>query len=243
MGDMPRGARRCRPFAETNDFAHETNRTITLRRAGVRYPCAKTSRAHIEVSVGSATPVGMAVIGYARVSTRDQHDALQQDALQQAGCARIFTDVASGAHSERAALQEALEFLREGDTLVVWRLDRLGRSLRHLLELSEHLESRGIQLRSLTEHLDTSSPGGRLIFGLMSALAQFERDLIRERTHAGLQAARDRGRTGGRPSVMTPAKASAALRLHRAGTPISHIADSLEVSRATIYRWLAKESA
>ena len=185
----------------------------------------------------------MALIGYARVSTRDQHDALQQDALQQAGCVRIFTDVASGAHTERAALNEALEFLREGDTLVVWRLDRLGRSLRHLLELSEDLESRGIQLRSLTEHLDTSSPGGRLIFGLMSALAQFERDLIRERTHAGLQAARDRGRTGGRPSVMTPAKASAALRLHRAGTPIAHIADSLDVSRATIYRWLAKEPA
>jgi len=183
----------------------------------------------------------MALVGYARVSTGEQSDDLQRDALSAAGCERIFADAASGARADRPALLAAWEFLREGDTLVVWRLDRLGRSLPHLLELSEDLERRGVQLRSLTENLDTSSPGGRLIFSLMSALAQFERDLIRERTHAGLAAARQRGRTGGRPTVMTPAKTAAAARLHASGTPIAHIAASLDVSRATVYRWLATQ--
>src|SRR5215216_5603682 len=139
------------------------------------------------------------LIGYARVSTIDQTLALQQDALQQAGCERIFTDTASGARAERQGLDEALDFARAGDTLVVWKLDRLGRSLRHLIETIRQLHERGVGFKSLTEQIDTTTSGGKLVCHVFGALAEFERDLIRERTQAGLIAARARGRHGGRP--------------------------------------------
>lgn len=174
--------------------------------------------------------------GYARVSTAAQDEALQLDALQQAGCDRVFTDHASGAASSRPALDELLGMARRGDTLVIWRLDRLGRSLRHLLEVVGGLEQRGVALRSLTESIDTSSPAGRLVFHTFGALAEFERDLIRERTRAGLEAARARGRVGGRPTVWTPEKREQAQRMLQDGKSISTVAKVLNVSRASLYR-------
>src|SRR6266699_5490211 len=141
------------------------------------------------------------LIGYARVSTLEQTLDLQKDALTKAECSKIFTDTISGAKTERKGLDEALSFLREGDTLVVWKLDRLGRSLNHLIEIITALESKKIGFKSLTESIDTTTPGGKLIFHIFGALAQFERDLIRERTNAGLAAARARGRRGGHPRV------------------------------------------
>ena len=151
------------------------------------------------------------LVGYARVSTQEQTLALQQDALRKAGCERIFTDTVSGAGArwatqERAGLAEALEFMRSGDTLVVWKLDRLGRSLKHLIETVNVLQERGIGFKSLTEQIDTTSSGGKPIFHVFGALAEFERDLIRERTNAGLQAARARGRQGGRPRSLDEKK-------------------------------------
>src|SRR5687767_648949 len=146
------------------------------------------------------------LIGYARVSTTDQTLALQQDALQQAGCERVLTDLASGGAVERKGLEDALGFARTGDTLVVWKLDRLGRSLRHLIETINRMQARGVGFRSLTEQIDTTTSGGKLVFHVFGALAEFERDLIRERTQAGLRAARARGRTGGRPKVLADAK-------------------------------------
>src|SRR3712207_6386249 len=139
------------------------------------------------------------LIGYARISTLDQSLALQQDALRAAGCERIFTATASGARTDRPGLADALEHLRTGDTLVVWRLDRLGRSLEHLMETIRELHEQGIHFKSLQEQLDTATSGGKLVFHVFGALAEFERDLIRERTRAGLEAARARGRRGGRP--------------------------------------------
>ena len=174
--------------------------------------------------------------GYARVSTAGQDEALQLDALEQAGCDRIFTDHASGATSSRPALDELLGMLRRGDTLVIWRLDRLGRSLRHLLEMVGDLEQRGVALRSVTESIDTSSPAGRLIFHTFGALAEFERDLIRERTKAGLAAARARGRVGGRPTVWTAEKREQARRMLREGKSVTVVAEILGVSRASVYR-------
>src|SRR4051794_29305247 len=141
------------------------------------------------------------LIGYARLSTQDQTLALQQDALNQAGCDQIFTDTASGASAERTGLAQAISHCREGDTLVVWRLDRLGRSLRHLIETITALHTKGIGFKSITEAIDTTTSGGKLIFHIFGALAEFERDIIRERTQAGLSAARARGRRGGRPKL------------------------------------------
>ena len=180
-------------------------------------------------------PQGM-VFGYSRVSTTDQDQALQEDALTKAGVDQIFTDTASGAKTSRPALDELLSKLRPGDTVVVWRLDRLGRSLRHLIDVFSDLESKGVAIRSLTESLDTSTPGGRLIFHVFGALAEFERDLIRERTNAGLVAARARGRTGGRPSVWTAEKLQTAQDLLAQGTDIATVSRILGVSRASIYR-------
>src|SRR5260221_4175596 len=141
----------------------------------------------------------MAVIGYARVSTQDQHFHLQQDALKNAGCLKIFTDTISGATTERKGLDEALDYVRSADTLVVWRLDRLGRSLKHLIETVTLLQEKGIGFKSLTEQIDTGTSGGKLIFHIFGALAEFERNLIRQRTNAGLLAAPARGKLGGRP--------------------------------------------
>ena len=180
------------------------------------------------------------LIGYARVSTTDQDPALQLDALHAAGCARVFYDQASGSVAERPELTRAIDHLREGDTLVVWKLDRLGRSLRHLIDTVRDLEARGIGFRSLQESIDTTTPGGRLVFHVFAALAEFERDLIRERTHAGLVAARARGRRGGRPSLMTTQKAAIARQMYDSRDhTVAAIAATLGVSRATIYRSLA----
>src|SRR5918997_1143928 len=176
-------------------------------------------------------------IGYARVSTDDQNLDLQRDALNSAGCEQIFTDQVSGTKAKRPGLEQALSHLRPGDTLVVWRLDRLGRSLRHLIDLVQSLADRGVGFRSLTENLDTTTPGGRLVFHVFAALAEFERDLIRERTQAGLAAARARGRQGGRPSVMTPEKLVVARELYASREhPVAAIADVIGVSRASVYR-------
>jgi DNA invertase Pin-like site-specific DNA recombinase len=179
------------------------------------------------------------LIGYARVSTTDQTLDLQEDALEKGGCSRIFTDTASGAKAERTGLDEALSHLREGDTLVVWRLDRLGRSLRHLIETITKLANRGIGFKSITEAIDTTTSGGKLIFHIFGALAEFERDIIRERTQAGLTAARARGRNGGRPKALTPKKAQQLLTLYNDKTnTIDEICRTLNISRATLYRYL-----
>ncbi|MHB8629025.1 MAG: recombinase family protein [Aggregatilineales bacterium] len=181
------------------------------------------------------------LIGYARVSTHDQTIALQRDALEQTGCVKIFTDTGTGATFERKGLEEAITFLREGDTLIVWRLDRLGRSLRHLIDTVTRLHERNIGFKSLTENIDTTTPGGKLIFHIFGALAEFERDLIRERTQAGLTAARARGRMGGRPKAValnTPEKVAMAKALMNDKTnAIADICATLRVSRATLYRY------
>jgi len=176
------------------------------------------------------------LLGYARVSTADQTAALQQDALKAAGCFRVWTDTASGAKADRPKFAEVFDQLRSGNTLVVWRLDRLGRSLPHLIETIGDLEERGVGFKSVQESIDTTTPGGRLVFHVFSALAQFELELVRERTMAGLAAARARGRTGGRPSVMTPSKLKQATRMVSDGLPLNEIAQVLGMSRSTLYR-------
>jgi DNA invertase Pin-like site-specific DNA recombinase len=179
------------------------------------------------------------LLGYSRVSTRDQDPALQLDALNDAGCSRIFTDHASGTVADRPELTRALDHLRPGDTLVVWRLDRLGRNLRHLIDTVNSLLERGIGFRSLRESIDTTTPGGRLIFHVFGALAEFERDLLSERTQAGLAAARARGRNGGRPPVMTPEKIKIARQMYDSREYyVADIARTIGVSRATVYRAL-----
>jgi DNA invertase Pin-like site-specific DNA recombinase len=155
------------------------------------------------------------LIGYARVSTANQTLDLQKDALEKAGCSKIFTDIASGAKAERTGLDEALNYIRQGDTIVVWRLDRLGRSLKHLIETITGLNNLGIGFKSITENIDTTTSGGKLIFHIFGALAEFERDIIRERTQAGLQAACTRGRKGGRPKSLTGKKAAIAQNLYQ----------------------------
>ena len=179
------------------------------------------------------------LVGYARVSTQDQNPALQRDALTEAGCEKLFVEKASGAQRERPALGEALAFMRAGDTLVVWRLDRLARSIKQLIETVEDLEGRGIGLRSLTEAIDTTTSGGRLIFHIFAALAEFERSIIRERTMAGLAAARARGRTGGRPPALSAADIAAARAL-LADPALTgkQVAERLGVSLSTLYRHL-----
>jgi DNA invertase Pin-like site-specific DNA recombinase len=176
------------------------------------------------------------LIGYARVSTHGQTLNLQQDALEKAGCNKIFTDTASGVKTERKGLDEALAYVRAGDTLVVWRLDRLGRSLKHLIETIQHLDSRHIGFKSLTENIDTTTSGGKLIFHIFGALAEFERNLIRERTQAGLSAARARGHKGGRPKALFGKQLGIALDLYEKRHPIAEICRTLKISKATLYR-------
>jgi DNA invertase Pin-like site-specific DNA recombinase len=179
------------------------------------------------------------LIGYARVSTSDQTLNLQNDALEKIGCAKIFTDVISGAKAERKGLQEALEYVREGDTLVVWRLDRLGRSLKHLIETITKLNNRKIGFKSIQENIDTTTSGGKLIFHIFGALAEFERDIIKERTNAGLQAARARGRKGGRPKSLTGKRVQMAQELYaNKQNAIADICKTLGISRATLYRYV-----
>src|SRR5512134_1344116 len=180
------------------------------------------------------------LVGYARVSTTDQTLALQQDALTKAGCVRIFTDTASGSRTDRTGLDQALGFLRDGeDTLVVWRLDRLGRSLRHLIDTIGALQERGIGFKSLQEQIDTTTSGGKLVFHVFGALAEFERDLIRERTQAGLTAARARGRASGRRRALDARKAQIARELYaNKANSIADICRTLRISRATLYRYV-----
>src|SRR5512147_597922 len=185
----------------------------------------------------------MMFVGYARVSTQDQTLDLQKDALEKIGCTRIFTDTASGAKAERVGLEEALGYVREGDILVVWRLDRLGRSLKHLIETITKLANRGIGFKSITEAIDTTTSGGKLIFHIFGALAEFERDIIQERTQAGLNAARARGRNGGRPKALTPKKTQQLQTLYNDKTnTIDEICRTLNISRATLYRYLKTSS-
>jgi DNA invertase Pin-like site-specific DNA recombinase len=181
------------------------------------------------------------LIGYARVSTHEQTLNLQRDALEKAGCSKLFTDTASAAKAERKGLDEALGYVRKGDTLVVWRLDRLGRSLPHLITTMANLEERGIGFKSLTENIDTTTSGGKLIFHIFGALAEFERNLIRERTTAGLVAARARGRKGGRPKALTMKQRSIAQELYEKRHPIQEICQTLKVSKATLYRYIKTE--
>ena len=179
------------------------------------------------------------LIGYARVSTHDQTLALQKDALEKAGCDRIFTDTVSGTKVERKGLSEALSHLRSGDALVVWRLDRLGRSLRHLIDTITELHERGVGFKSLQENIDTTTSGGKLVFHIFGALAEFEREIIRERTQAGLASARSRGKVGGRPKALT-AKEVQMLRNMAADTSltVSDICKTLSIGRTTFHRYV-----
>ena len=177
------------------------------------------------------------LIGYARVSTRDQTPALQLDALEQAGCGRIFEETASGARRDRPQLAAALDFMREGDALVVWKLDRLARSMRQLVETVGDLSGRGIGFRSLTEAIDTTTPGGLLVFHIFGALAEFERSIIQERTRAGLDAARARGRFPGRPPALDESDRNvAAVLLRDPSIPVREVARRAGVSVATLYQ-------
>ena len=181
------------------------------------------------------------LVGYARVSTPEQTLDSQTDALERGGCERVFTDTASGSKSDRPGLDQALDHVRRGDTLVVWKLDRLGRSLPHLIEVVSALQERGVDFRSIQEAIDTTTPAGKLFFHLCGAFAEFERDLIRERTHAGLAAARARGRKGGRRKAITKKKAKlAATLLSDPGMSVTEVSKTLGVSRSTLYRHLAE---
>jgi DNA invertase Pin-like site-specific DNA recombinase len=184
------------------------------------------------------------LIGYARVSTDDQNASLQVDALKKAGCVKVFTDHASGSKASRPELDRMLDQLRPRDIVVVWRLDRLGRSLKNLIALVEDLAEKGVGFRSLCESIDTTTANGKLFFSIMGALAEFERDLIQERTKAGLLAARARGRVGGRPSVMNAKKIEKARKLYDSRNhTVTEIAEMLGVSPATIYRHLGRGTA
>jgi len=184
----------------------------------------------------------MAFIGYARVSTSDQNSALQTDALKAADCALIFTDTASGVNTARPHLEAALKYLRSGDTLVVWKLDRLGRSMRHLVEVIDGLGKRDVGFRSLTEAIDAATATGQLLFYIMGALAQFEKDLIRERTRAGLKAAAARGRKGGRPAVVTADVLEKARALMQKGLSVRETAARLKLSKTTLYTAIASSA-
>lgn len=177
------------------------------------------------------------IVGYARVSTRDQNTALQLDALAGVGCERVFTEKASGSDRDRPELKAALSYLRAGDTLAVWKLDRLARSVRQLVETAADLEARGIGLKVLTQQIDTTSPGGKLVFHMFAALAEFERELIRERSKAGLDAARAAGRVGGRPPALDAKKLQKAKTMLRdPDMRVEDIAEELGVRPSTLYR-------
>src|SRR3954469_15250904 len=184
------------------------------------------------------------LIGYARVSTDDQNLDLQRDALTKAGCEQIYTDRISGIKAERKGLTDALSHLRSGDTLVVWRLDRLGRSLRHLIDTVTALQDQGIGFKSLQENIDTTTSGGKLVFHIFGALAEFEREIIRERTNAGLQAARSRGRNGGRPKKLT--RKQIEMLQHLAADKkhsVKEICQTLGIGRTVFYRYLEADDS
>lgn len=178
------------------------------------------------------------LIGYARVSTHDQHLELQIEALNKAGCSKIFDDKISGSRAERPGLTKALEHLREGDSLVVWKLDRLGRSVKHLVDLVTELHKRNVHFHSLTDAINTGTPSGRFFFHVMASLAEMERELTVERTRAGLEVARKLGRVGGRKRQMTDSKIESAKKLLSNGVPPRDVAHNLGVSVPTLYRWI-----
>lgn len=181
------------------------------------------------------------LIGYARVSTREQDPALQLRSLEQAGCDRIYQEKASGAQRDRPELAKALDHAREGDTIVVWKLDRLARSIKQLIETVEALEERGVGFKSITENIDTTSPGGRLVFHIFGALAEFERGIIRERTLAGLDAARASGKKlGPKPKISEKDLSAAKAMLAGGELTVAEVAERLGVSRPTLYRHLPK---
>lgn len=180
-------------------------------------------------------------VGYCRISTHDQHLAMQQDALRKAGCEEIYSDIASGAKSERPGLEQAISFLREGDTLVVWQLDRLGRSIQNLIQTVQSLNNRQIGFQSLRENIDTTTSGGKLVFHIFGALAEFERELIRERTNAGLKAARARGRLGGRPPLLDNRQIDRLVELYDEGrSSVNEICKIFGISRPSFYNYLNK---
>ncbi|MFT0549139.1 recombinase family protein [Allopusillimonas ginsengisoli] len=186
---------------------------------------------------------GSTLIGYARVSTPEQRLDMQTEALEAAGCQCVFTDVASGAKADRPGLDKALAYLREGDTLVVWKIDRLGRSVSHLVQIIEGLRERGVAFRSLNDAaLDTTTPNGRLMFNLFAILADFERELIRERTKAGLASARARGRSGGRRPVVTAAKLERANKLMGQGLTVREAAAAIKVGKTALYAALRENA-
>jgi DNA invertase Pin-like site-specific DNA recombinase len=178
------------------------------------------------------------LIGYARVSTQDQNLELQRDALTKAGCQRVYEDKLSGARTDRPGLSKILEMLRKGDTLVVWKLDRLGRSVKQLVDLVGELHKQGVQFKSLTDAIDTGTPSGRFFFHIMASLAEMERELNAERTRAGLEIARQLGRKGGRKPKMTGSKIESARKLLASGIPPRDVAKDLGVSIPTLYRWI-----
>ncbi len=218
----------------------KSRRAATVARVErVRRPALKKPRRPPSPrSDGEIHPKGV-LIGYARVSTLDQNLALQRDALTEAGCTKLFVEQVSGAVLDRPALRDALEFARAGDTVVVWKLDRLARSMKQLIETLETLRLRNIGFRSLTEALDTTTPQGRLVFHMFGALAEFERSLIRERTQAGLAAARRAGRTGGRPAKLTDDDLDVATTLlANPDITVAEVAERVGVSPAALYRYL-----
>ena len=183
-------------------------------------------------------------IGYARVSTQEQNLDLQKDALDKAGCKKIFVDEISGTVAKREGLEKAKEVLRQGDVLIVWRLDRLGRSIRDLIDWVNHLEEEGIGFKSLQESIDTSTSSGKLIFHIFAALAEFERNLIRERTNAGLAAARARGRLGGRKKSLTAKERKRAVEMYqRKNQTVIQICEMMNITKPTLYAYIREEQA
>lgn len=183
------------------------------------------------------------LIGYARVSTEEQNLQLQTDALNKVGCERIFTDKATGSNLNRPGLTEALSHLRPGDTLVIWKLDRLGRTVKGLVDFVTKLEAQDVNFHSITDKIDTSSTAGRFFFHIMASLSQMEGELTRERTKAGLAAARAVGRIGGRQRRMTDSKIEAAKKLLISGKTPRDVAKILEVSVPTLYRWIPEAAS
>jgi len=182
-------------------------------------------------------------IGYSRISTDDQNLHLQNDALTKAGCGKIFEDVISGAKAKRPGLDELLKFARKDDVVVVWRLDRLGRSMKDLINLVSTLEDKGIQMISLNESIDTSTGTGKLFFHIFGAIAEFERNLIVERTQAGLAAARARGRKGGRPKSLSKAKRELAVKLyHEKEKTVNEVCDVMGISKPTLYKYIEEST-
>ena len=182
-------------------------------------------------------------IGYARVSTSSQELGLQEDALMAADCKQIFTDTASGVASNRNGLEQALSYARDGDTIVVWRLDRLGRSIQHLIQTVKELQERNIGFKSLQENIDTTTSGGKLVFHIFGALAEFERDLIKERTMAGLKAARARGHFGGRPKLLTVQQIRRILELYKEGnSTVAEICKIYNISSKSFYNYIKQDN-